>query len=75
MSSSYRHTPIYDTSRKRCSVCNHPVYSQAEIHPQCAVKLAEDLIIRSKKQEAALADPSIPAPVVGKVTAAKLAVS
>jgi hypothetical protein len=75
MSSSYRHTPIFDTGRKRCSVCNHPVYSQAEIHPQCAVKLAEDLLIRTKKLEAAQVDPPVAAAALGKVTAAKLAVS
>ena len=37
----YRHTPIFDTNRKRCSICNQPVYSLAGIHPQCAIKLPE----------------------------------
>ena len=37
----YRHTPIFDTNRKRCSICSQPVYSLAGIHPQCAIKLPE----------------------------------
>ena len=37
----YRHTPIFDTNRKRCSICDQPVYSLAGIHPQCAIKLPE----------------------------------
>jgi hypothetical protein len=35
----YRHTPIFDPERKRCSVCHHSVYSLAGIHPQCAKRL------------------------------------
>ena len=37
----YRHTPTFDTKRKRCSICGQPVYSLAGIHPQCAIKLPE----------------------------------
>jgi len=37
----YRHTPIFDLKRKRCSICNLPVYSLAGIHPQCAIKIPE----------------------------------
>ena len=37
----YRHTPIFDTNRKRCSICSQPVYSLAGIHPQCVIKLPE----------------------------------
>ncbi len=37
----YRHAPILDPLRKRCPVCNHPVYSLAGIHPQCAIKLLD----------------------------------
>ena len=38
----YRHTPIFDSQRKRCPICNQSVYSLAGIHPQCAIKLDED---------------------------------
>jgi hypothetical protein len=37
----YRHTPIFDSTRKRCPICNQSVYSLAGIHPQCAIKLDE----------------------------------
>ena len=38
----YRHTPTFDTNRKRsCSICGQPVYSLAGIHPQCAIRLPE----------------------------------
>ena len=37
----YRHTPIFDSQRKRCPICNQSVYSLAGIHPQCAIKLDE----------------------------------
>jgi hypothetical protein len=38
---NYRHAPIVDPLRKRCPVCNHPVYSPAGIHPQCAVSITD----------------------------------
>ena len=46
----YRHTPIFDTGRKRCSICNQPVYSLAGIHPQCAIKLPESQQYRDGDQ-------------------------
>jgi len=45
----YRHSPILDTSRKRCAVCNHAVYSLAGIHPQCAVRLTDPPQMGKKK--------------------------
>ena len=41
----YRHGPILDTQRKRCPVCHQSVYSLAGIHPQCAVKLSEAVVV------------------------------
>ena len=38
MNSRHYHTPITDSQRKRCPICDKPVYSQAGIHPQCAIK-------------------------------------
>jgi hypothetical protein len=35
----YRHSPVFDSHRKRCPICNHAVYSLAGIHPQCAERL------------------------------------
>jgi hypothetical protein len=49
----YRHTPIFDSQRKRCPICNQSVYSLAGIHPQCAIKLDEDPQSRSNKEPAA----------------------
>jgi hypothetical protein len=48
---NYRHAPIVDPLRKRCPICDHPVYSPAGIHPQCAVRLTDTP--RSKKQKPA----------------------
>jgi hypothetical protein len=48
----YRHAPILDPDRKRCPVCNQRVYSLAGIHPQCAIKLAEEPPVKGKKQAA-----------------------
>ena len=55
----YRHTPIYDAERKRCSVCHRAVYSLAGVHPQCAIKRAIALESRSKREAAYKAGPQI----------------
>ena len=55
----YRHTPIFDSDRKRCPVCNQSVYSLAGIHPQCAIKLAEGPPIKGKKQSASKSDSPV----------------
>jgi hypothetical protein len=52
----YRHTPILESGRKRCPVCNHAVYSAAGIHPQCAVRLSDP----PKPAKKAEKEPSIP---------------
>ena len=49
----YRHTPIFDSQRKRCPICNQSVYSLAGIHPQCAIKLDEGPQSRSNKEPVA----------------------
>ncbi len=49
----YRHTPIFDSQRKRCPICNLPVYSLAGIHPQCAIKLEEGPRSRNTNEPAA----------------------
>ena len=64
----YRHTPIFDTGRKRCPVCNQAVYSLAGIHPQCAIKLAEGPPVRGKKQTAAKSDSPVALVAPGKDT-------
>jgi hypothetical protein len=51
----YRHTPILDPERKRCPVCRRAVYSLADIHPQCAIKLAVARESRSKREAASKA--------------------
>jgi hypothetical protein len=38
MNTRHYHTPITDAQRKRCPICDKPVYSLAGIHPQCAIK-------------------------------------
>jgi len=55
----YRHTPIFDSQRKRCPICNQSVYSLAGIHPQCAIKLDEGPQSRSNKEPAAEAEASV----------------
>ncbi len=55
----YRHTPIFDAERKRCSVCRQAVFSPAGVHPQCAFKRAIALESRSKKEAASKAGPEI----------------
>jgi hypothetical protein len=56
MNPRYRHGPIIDTWRKRCPVCHQPVYSLAGIHPQCAIKLADDSPPGAQNQAVAEAD-------------------
>ncbi len=55
----YRHTPIFDAERKRCSVCRQAVYSLADIHPQCAIKLALAMERRLKRETVSEADPEV----------------
>ena len=47
----YRHTPILDSQRKRCPVCNQSVYSPAGIHPQCAERQADPPRPKTKPQD------------------------
>ena len=37
------HSPLPDDRRRRCPVCRQSVYSEAGIHPQCAIKQADPL--------------------------------
>jgi len=67
----YRHTPIFDSQRKRCPICNQSVYSLAGIHPQCAIKLEEGPQSRNAKEpvteaEAPVLVEALGAPVVTK---------
>jgi hypothetical protein len=39
MNPKHLHTPV--STRLRCPVCHHAVYSRGGIHPQCAVRQAE----------------------------------
>jgi hypothetical protein len=55
----YRHTPIFDAERKRCSVCHQAVYSLAGIHPQCAIKRADALELKSKSEAASEAGSTL----------------
>ena len=55
----YRHTPIFDSQRKRCPICNQSVYSLAGIHPQCAIKLDEGPQSRSNKEPVAEAEAPV----------------
>jgi hypothetical protein len=42
MTPGYYHNPPKSVStRVRCPVCHEDVYSRADIHPQCAVRKAE----------------------------------
>jgi hypothetical protein len=59
------HTPV--STRVRCPVCHHAVYSRAGIHPQCAMLLADPPRLKSKASQApgpgkALAVAAEPAP-------------
>ena len=55
----YRHTPIFDSQRKRCPICNQSVYSLAGIHPQCAIKLDEGPQSRGNTEPAAEAEAPV----------------
>jgi hypothetical protein len=44
MNTRHYHTPITDPQRKRCPICDKPVYSLAGIHPQCAIKQNEGIV-------------------------------
>ena len=55
----YRHTPIFDSQRKRCPICNQSVYSLAGIHPQCAIKLDEGPQSRNNKEPVAEAEAPV----------------
>ena len=48
MNPSHVHTPV--STRVRCPVCHHAVYSRGGIHPQCAVRQAEPPKPRTKAQ-------------------------
>jgi hypothetical protein len=41
MNPRHHHSPGADSTRKRCPICDSPVYSSAGIHPQCAIKQNE----------------------------------
>jgi hypothetical protein len=42
MSTRHYHTPLPSASgRAQCPVCHKAVYSQAGIHPQCAVRQSD----------------------------------
>ena len=44
MNVPYYHTPPLPIStRIPCPVCHEPVYSRGDIHPQCAVRQADQL--------------------------------
>jgi len=66
---SYRHTPILDAERKRCSVCRQAVYSLAGIHPQCATRRAIALESRRKREAASRAGPEVAVVALGSDTA------
>jgi hypothetical protein len=48
----YRHTPVFESDRKRCPICNHAVYSLAGIHPQCAERLDQPPKVKNKAKVA-----------------------
>jgi hypothetical protein len=58
MNPKHLHTPV--STRARCPVCQQPVYSQAGIHPQCAVRQADPP--RPKPKTTKASDPPAPAP-------------
>jgi len=44
MNVPYYHTPPWPVStRIQCPVCREPVYSRGDIHPQCAVRQADQV--------------------------------
>jgi hypothetical protein len=65
----YRHAPIIDPDRKRCPVCHQSVYSLSGIHPQCAIKQADALELKSKKLAASTAGPPVVVVAAGTDTA------
>ena len=67
----YRHTPIFDPERKRCSVCRQAVYSLAGVHPQCAIKRAIALESMSKREEAFEAGSALAIVVLRTYTASR----
>jgi hypothetical protein len=64
----YRHTPIFDSERKLCAVCHQAVYSLAGIHPQCAVKQADALESKSKREGASKGDSTVAVEAPGTLT-------
>ncbi len=60
----YHNPPNPVSTRIRCPICNQPVYSQAGIHPQCAVRQADPPRLKSKGSKFAppssLTDTEIP---------------
>ena len=50
MNSRHYHTPVTDSERKRCPICDKPVYSPAGIHPQCAIKQNESVVPEANPQ-------------------------
>ena len=50
MNPKHLHTPV--STRVRCPVCHHAVYSRAGIHPQCAMHLADPPRAHSKTPQA-----------------------
>ncbi|WP_165221024.1 hypothetical protein [Aquisphaera insulae] len=44
MSTNYPSGPFGESPRKRCPICDKPVYSSAGVHPQCAVKQIESVV-------------------------------
>jgi hypothetical protein len=45
MSTNYHSHAVGDSPRKRCPICDKPVYSAGGVHPQCAVKHNESVIL------------------------------
>jgi hypothetical protein len=44
MNAPYYHAPHWPVStRVQCPVCHKPVYSRGDIHPQCAVRQADQI--------------------------------
>jgi hypothetical protein len=44
MNAPYYHTPPWPApTRVQCPVCHKPVYSRGDIHPQCAVRQADQI--------------------------------
>jgi hypothetical protein len=66
MNHRHYHIPLSPAStRLRCPVCREAVYSQAGIHPQCAVKQSDPPRPKVKPPGAPVAaDEPTPAPAV-----------